>query len=135
MVVVLPAGSVLAKQRQTAIDLKKLKGQTLLTLSPESRPGYVKMLDAFCAAADFIPTATHAVDKAENLLGMVAAGYGVAIMPEMVARTATPDCRIRPLRPPVPPFHLRLMWRRDALSPLLRNFLAVTKRWVDTPDV
>lgn len=134
MVVVLPPGHPLARRRRTALDIKKLEGQTLLTLSPETRPGYVKMLEALCVAMDFTPTETHAVDKAENLLGMVAAGYGVAILPELVSRAAMPACYVRPLRSPAFPFRLTLVWRRDATSPLLHNFLAVTKRWTDARD-
>ncbi len=134
MVVVLPPGHVLAKPGRLPLEVKGLKGQTLLTLSPETRPGYVQMLDALCVAADFAPTATHAVDKVENLLGMVAAGYGVAILPDMVSRASVPDCPVRTLRSPARPFRLTLVWRRDALSPLLLNFLAVAKRWTVGPD-
>ena len=133
-VVVLPVGHALAKQRQKPLDVKRLRGQTLLTLSARTRPGYVQMLDAVCAAAEFVPTTTHEVDKAENLLGMVAAGYGVAIVPEMIARASVDGCSVRPLCPPVPPFGLTLLWRRETPSPLLRNFLALTKRWVDSRD-
>lgn len=134
MVAVLPAGHALAGRGRTALDVRRLKAETLLTLSPATRPGYVEMLAALCAAADFIPAATHAVDKTENLLGMVAAGYGVAILPETVARTADPGCHVRPLRPPVPPFHLTLLWRRDASVPVLHNFLAMTKGWMVDRD-
>ena len=130
MVVVLPDGHALARPGdQTALDVHELTGQTLLTLSPDTRPGYVKMLEALCAAADFTPTETHAVDKTDNLLGMVAAGYGVAVLPELVSRAAVPACRVRPLRLPGGwQFRVTLVWRRDATSPLLHNFLAIARR-------
>lgn len=131
MVVVLPPGHALARQGQAALDIQRLRGQTLLTLSPETRPGYVKMLEALCVATDFAPTETHAVDEPENLLGMVAAGYGVAILPELVSRAAVPVCRVRPLRLPGWSFRLTLVWRREVSSPLLHNFLAVAQRWVN----
>ena len=133
MVAVLPAGHTLAGQGRKALDVKRLTGQTLLTLSPKTRPGYAKMLDALCSAAGFTPTATHAVDKVENLLGMVGAGYGVAILPEMVAHAAH-GSQIRPLCPPVPNFHLKLLWRREAASTLLDNFLATTRRAANGRD-
>lgn len=59
---------------------------------------------------------------------MVAAGYGVAILPEVVATSFVQNCQTRPLRAPVPPFRLKLLWLRDVQSPLLQDFLAVARQ-------
>jgi DNA-binding transcriptional LysR family regulator len=62
---------------------------------------------------------------------MVAAGYGVAILPEVAVTSFVHACQTRQLRAPVPPFRLKLLWLRDAQSPLLQNFLAVAKQWIN----
>lgn len=130
MVAVLPSDHALAKEAEGSIKVNRLAGQTLLIASPETSPGYIERLNDLCAATNFIPTATHAVEGAANLLCMVAAGYGVAILPEVVATSFVQDCRTLPLRPPVPPFRLKLLWLRDAQSPLLQDFLTVVKQCV-----
>jgi len=131
MVAVLPVEHPLAKEGKAPISVNRLAGQTLLISSPETSPGYVERLNDLCVAANFTPTATHPVEGPANLLGMVAAGYGVAILPEVVMTSSAHTCQTRRLRAPVPPFRLKLLWMRDAMSPLLQDFLAVAKRWTD----
>ncbi|MBC8003092.1 MAG: LysR family transcriptional regulator [Opitutaceae bacterium] len=134
MVAVLPFEHALAKDVKASISVNQLAGQTLLIASPETSPGYVERLDDLCLAANFTPTTTHPVEGAANLLGMVAAGYGVAILPEVVVTSSVHTCQTRRLRAPVPPFRLKLLWLRDAQSPLLQNFLGVVKRWANEAE-
>ena len=70
------------------------------------------------------------IDRVENVLGMVAAGYGVALMPEVLVQSFAHACRTRPLRAPVPVFRLDLVWRQTSASPLLQNFVEVAGRQV-----
>jgi DNA-binding transcriptional LysR family regulator len=58
---------------------------------------------------------------------MVAGGYGVAILPEVLVTAANSGYKFRPLRAPVPPFALKLLWLRKAPSLVLQNFLAVAR--------
>ena len=131
MVAVLPVEHPLANEVKASISVHRLAGQTLLILSPETSPGYVERLNDLCVAANFTPAATHPVEGPANLLGMVAAGYGVAIMPEVVMTSFVHGCRTRRLRAPVPPFRLKLVWLSNAQSPLMQNFLAVARHWVN----
>jgi DNA-binding transcriptional LysR family regulator len=131
MVVVLPVGHPITKEVKTSINIHRLAGETLLISSPDTSPGYVERLNDLCVAAKFTPTATQPVEGPSNLLGMVAAGYGVAILPEVVAISSVHRCPTRRLCAPVPPFRLKLLWLRDAQSQLLQNFLAVAKQWIN----
>ena len=101
----------------------------LLIASPETSPGYIERLNDLCVAANFTPTATHPVEGAANLLCMVAAGYGVAILPEVVTTSSVHNIQTRQLCAPVPPFRLKLLWLRETVSPLLQDFLAVARQW------
>jgi len=129
MVAVLPADHPLAKDSKDPIRVNRLVGQTLLIASPETAPGYIERLNDLCAAANFTPTTTHPVEGTANLLCMVAAGYGVAILPEVVTTSSVHNIQTRQLRAPVPPFRLKLLWLRETVSPLLQDFLAVARQW------
>ena len=129
MVAVLPIEHPLAKEGKGSISVNRLTGLNLLIASQESAPGYIERLNVLCAAANFTPTTTQPVEGTANVLGMVAAGYGVAILPEVAVTSFANTCQMRPLRAPVPPFHLKLLWLRNEQSPLLQNFLTVAKQW------
>ena len=100
----------------------------LIVPSPEGSPGYVERLDQIRAMADFRPASVRPVDGAENVLGMVAAGYGVAILPEILVTASTALCVTKPLCAPVARFELKLLWRRQTSSGATQNFLAVARR-------
>ena len=85
MVVVLPPRHPLAgkEHAQDELDIHELTEETVLIPAPEYSPGYQERLEHTCTAAHFTPAAMHPVEGVPNLLGMVAAGYGVALLPEM----------------------------------------------------
>jgi len=128
MVAVLPVEHPLVKEAKPSISVHRLAGLNLLIASPETAPGYVERLNVLCEATNFTPITTQPVEGTANLLSMVAAGYGVAILPEVAVTSFVHTCQTRRLRAPVPPFRLKLLWLRDAMSPLLQDFLAVAKQ-------
>jgi DNA-binding transcriptional LysR family regulator len=66
----------------------------------------------------------------ENILGMVAAGYGIAILPELLVDSHDHACSTKRLCSPVPLFRLKMFWLREASSAVLKNFLTVAKRYI-----
>jgi LysR family transcriptional regulator, benzoate and cis,cis-muconate-responsive activator of ben and cat genes len=134
MVAVLPAGYGFADESATEIGVEALANQILLCPSPEISPGYAQRLAQLCAATYFTPAAVHPVDGLENILAMVTAGYGVAILPEVLVGSPGHACLTKRLRSPVPLFQLRMFWLREASSQVLKNFLAVASRYVIEMD-
>ncbi len=131
IVAVLPLGHRLAKNKKSSsrsLKIQDLSEDTLITPSAELSHGFVQSFDEVCRVTNFRPASIHQVDGPENVLGMVAGGYGIAILPEMLITRALPKCVIRPLRPPVPPFHLKLLWQRENPSVVLQNFVEVVTR-------
>ncbi len=126
--VLLPGGHHLGQRPEKQIDLEDLRDEVLLCPSPESKPSYAECLEEASALTGFIPRGVRQVDGMDNVLGMVAAGYGVALMAESSAHSPMPGCELRPLRLPLPPYQLRMLWLEEVTSPLLRNFLAVAER-------
>ena len=131
MVAVLPPRHELAADA-TELNVEALAKETLLVPSATAT-GYFARLDQLCAAVGFTPAATQEVIGLDNILGMVAAGYGVAIFPEVLVSAAERTWKIRPLAPPVPPFNLTLLWVKQAPSLALQNFLATVRRVAPKP--
>ncbi len=129
MVAVLPPGHPLADPAQARAELviHALAGETVLVPPAEVSRGYLERVERACAAADFTPAALHPVGGVPNLLGMVEAGYGVAILPEVLVGAPVPAGQMRRLRAPVPPFRLRLIWSLTVPSQTLENFRAVAE--------
>jgi DNA-binding transcriptional LysR family regulator len=58
----------------------------------------------------------------QTIVGLVAAGIGVSIVPESVARLRRGDVAFRLLSPPTRVVTLDLTWRIGDPNPLVRNF-------------
>ena len=126
--VVLPATHPLARRAGAHVDLTALGDEVLLCPPIESKPSYAECLGEICERTAFAPRGIRPVDGVENILGMVAAGYGVAILAQSTANLPMPGCRVKRLRLPLPAYRLRMLWLREAGLPVLHSFLAVADR-------
>lgn len=129
MVAVLPPGHPQAgtKRGDGELDIHTLVADTVLMPLGSRSSCYQERLEHTCAALDFTPAATHPVDGIPNLLGMVAANYGVALLPEVLVRGRVPARQVRRLSAETPAFQLNLVWLRQSASPVLRDFLTVAR--------
>lgn len=128
MIAVLPAQSRFARNPKGSIQVTALNDETLLLPSAQASPGYFDRLSQLRALTNFAPAATQSAEGLHNLLGMVAAGYGIAILPEVLLDSSHPGVVLRRLRAPVPLFRLNLFWLRKSPSIVLQNFLKMAKR-------
>lgn len=131
--VVLPDGHPLARRPGKQVELKDLREEVLLCPSPESKPSFAECLDKIRALTGFIPRGIRQVDGIENILGMIAAGYGATILAEGSIHSPMPGCQVKVLHLPMASYRLRMLWLKETTSSLLRNFLAVAAT-VRLPD-
>ena len=75
-----------------------------------------------CLAAGFLPRRTHEAGEISILLTMVAAGLGVAVLPESVQALHVDGVRFVPIEDDVH-VDLALAWRTDDPSPALARLL------------
>lgn len=117
---VLPKGHRLS--RMAAIDLADLSQERFVFLRL-SDSLFAKYLWDCCVGAGFVPTITHQVVEAASLTSLVAAGLGIAIIPEFVARLAHADVVYKPLKGK--PIHADVyaLWSKEKAGPLIGNFL------------
>ncbi|MNG13295.1 DNA-binding transcriptional activator XapR [compost metagenome] len=92
--------------------------------------GYHAQLVALCESAGFYPKVVQEAAQIHTLLGLVACGFGVALVPASFVRS-TPRERVRfcPIRPiddqPPPGLGLYMKWNAQNASPALANFIAM----------
>jgi DNA-binding transcriptional LysR family regulator len=114
VVVIAPPGHRLARGRR--VDVKRLAAETWI----EDNAGSEVMLRQLAARSGFEPRISTMADDLLGKTGMVAAGLGVAIVPEMLLPALRSDLAVLRLSTPVlRGIYLLTRTDRDDLSPLL----------------
>jgi len=75
-----------------------------------------------CAEFGFTPTVRQHAIQMTTIVGLVAAGIGVSVLPRAVMTLPHQDVHYRPLEK-VAPVNVYSLWRRDTRNPVLRHFL------------
>ncbi|MBE7197655.1 MAG: LysR family transcriptional regulator [Parafilimonas terrae] len=88
---------------------------------------FAKHLWQCCKAAGFEPDITHQVVEAASLTSLVAAGLGIAIIPETVARLAHAEVVFRSVRGPRIQADVHALWTK-ATEPLIATFVGTVRR-------
>jgi DNA-binding transcriptional LysR family regulator len=130
-VVALPAGHELAERRP--LHLRDLMHEAFVTLDEREAPGLRAQLSE---ARKRLGGTTRIVQEAgemQTLIGLVASGLGIALVPDSVSRLAREDVVYRDLSGWAPTVDLALAWREDDDSPLVRNFVAVARGEATAP--
>jgi DNA-binding transcriptional LysR family regulator len=131
MYVALPAGHALAGASPT--DLASFAEEPWMLATTNTCPDSRLFLRA-CHAAGFEPRIAFQNDDYPAILGFVAAGVGVALVPDMVARGVRDDVIVRELDPagPVRPIFAVVPagYRSPAAGAMLEVLLEVSDRWV-----
>jgi DNA-binding transcriptional LysR family regulator len=126
LVVALPVRHRLAAKDD--IPLSALASESFILVPRNSVPILHDIVVKACRDAGFIPHAPHEADHLELLLGMVAGGRGVALVPACARTTTRQRVVCRSLRSPAPLLETALAWRRENASPLLNEFVAIARR-------
>ena len=125
---VLPSDHRLATE---TVSLADLSGETFVFLRLADSL-FANYLRECCVEAGFVPKITHQTVEAASLTSLVAAGLGVAIIPEFVARLAHADVVYRPIQGPPIRADVYALWTKPK-KPLIGNFLDLVRMSGDTP--
>lgn len=96
----------------------------ILTPLEERAPRYWHMV---CRAAGFEPQVVGRLQGIHTLIGMVATGAGVGLVPRAARIAGRSNVAYVPLVPSVPAPPLTLVWRADDRRELTRRFVAVLR--------
>jgi DNA-binding transcriptional LysR family regulator len=123
MAAVLPDWHVLAARRK--IPLAALRGEDWVSLSDAIFPGRREFLRRACGVAGFEPRVVAEVDTLSMLLGTVASGGGVGLLPEHARKLPHAGCVFVPLASPVPSAELLLVMPKEAPSVELATLVSL----------
>jgi DNA-binding transcriptional LysR family regulator len=110
------------------IALKDLRDEEFVTLAPDSSEFASSIRDC-CVAAGFLPRVAHEVVDAQSISGLLAAGFGVALVPSSIARFTTNDIRFHALGGSAPAADVYMVYRKDDQSAVLRAFMEFARKY------
>jgi DNA-binding transcriptional LysR family regulator len=102
--------------------LEALAEEPWVVIERKISPTYDRFIRRLCAEAGFAPRIEHEAARAQAMLGLVAVGLGVTIVPETIAKLPAPGVVFRPLRQRLVYEHV-VIWRANTVSPLTVAFL------------
>lgn len=111
-----------------------LEGEPFVTL-PE-HPGAIlhDYLRRLSSAAGYVPDIVQVAPDSQTLMALVAADIGVALTVSSVPENFShPGVVFLPLADPADIIQLRLVWRRDNMSPALREVLRLSESVLPSP--
>lgn len=113
-----------------AILLKELAGQPLILFPSGARPSFIDKVWDLCAAEGFQPTVSQEVGDAPTSVALVAAGFGLSLVPEAASSLSVPGVVYRRLaNAPDAVVDLSCIYRNDETSPLLQAFLQTIREF------
>jgi len=121
MLLALPANHALADQ--AVVPLAALANDNFILLPREISPGLYDRLIAAFQQAGFTPKLGLTAPQIISIVPMVAAGFGVSLVPRAVSQIDTPGVRYLPIAGQAPRAPIGLAYRVDAGSAALRRFV------------
>lgn len=116
LVVVLPAQHPLASRRGV-LSVGALKDEAFVMYPRESGTGVYDQIIALCQQSGFAPQVAQEARESPTIVGLVAAGLGVAFVPESLRSINVNGVVYRPLREKGARSAMWLVLRSGALSP------------------
>jgi DNA-binding transcriptional LysR family regulator len=112
---------------QQRIHIGDLAGEGLVLLTRAGSPGLRKTLEPITDQLGGEEAIVQEVAEMQTVIGLVAAGVGVSLVPESVRALQRRGVTYRPLAEDVPTVELAAAWRTGDDSPVLAAFLALIR--------
>jgi DNA-binding transcriptional LysR family regulator len=122
---VMPNGHRLAQR--TSVALEEIENETLIVYARRLGDIYDVVL-RLCHERGFVPARVEEVDRVETILGLVAAGEGVSIVPRLYETLEFSGITYTALEPAPEPFTMMAARSNDARSPLSTAFVETCER-------
>lgn len=121
LLLMMPQDHPLAKRR--AVHLREMADTTFLHIIMFGSDAQRMWTHEHCRRAGFTARFGVAASTADNLVSLVSAGAGVALIPKIARRPDSPGCVVMPLLDEDMSYELHAMYNQDFASPLRDTFL------------
>ncbi|HEY9856114.1 MAG TPA: LysR substrate-binding domain-containing protein [Stenomitos sp.] len=112
------------------VDLAQLAADPWILIPAQIYPGFHAQILRLCRTAGFTPRVAQEAFLIQTIVGLVAAGIGVAIVPGSLRQLCWPGVAMEPIRSPEALSDLVALWRQDEDSPVVSAFLRTLERVV-----
>ena len=126
LVIALPPKHRLASKPR--VSLSALENEPFILVPRDAVPVFHDAVLKACRAAGFVPHVPHEADQLQLMIGMVAAGAGVALVPAAARRIRQYRLVYRPVHPSPDNLETAIAWRQDDASPMLAEFVSAARR-------
>lgn len=123
LVAVLPDDHPLASS--SSVALSALRDEPFVLFPRPLGEGLWDLITQACRASGFAPRIVQESPQIHTIVGLVAAGVGVTLVPASVRRLALPGARYVPIGAAAPVVELTAVWSASATFPALDRFLDV----------
>ncbi len=127
LVLALPADSKLATATRK-VSLKSCAGLPLIIFPRRLAPALHDQILGCFREAGLTPSIEQEAIQMQTIVGLVAAGMGIALVPQSVSNLKRPGVEYRALKEASPLVEIGLAWRRDNTSPVLQSFLHLIQK-------
>lgn len=126
LVLALPENHPLSAQTQ--VSLSSLADQFFILFPAKLGPLFYEQIIHSCEQAGFRPKVAQEAVQMQTIVGLVAAGLGIAIVPASLQNFHRSGVIYRPLQEEIPNTGLYLTWRQHDSSPVINTFLNLARK-------
>jgi DNA-binding transcriptional LysR family regulator len=112
---------------QSEVRIHNLVNEPFVMGPHEKQCGLYLQVLRICEEAGFSPIIVQETNEIQMLLGFVAAGLGISLLPASVRSFQRSGIAYCDLHPPVPEIELAIAWKTEHPSLVLQRFLAVVR--------
>ncbi|HEY9643430.1 MAG TPA: LysR family substrate-binding domain-containing protein [Coleofasciculaceae cyanobacterium] len=125
LILALPEAHPLAAHAK--VKVRSLTNEAFILGQRSSGCGWYDQVITLCRRAGFSPHVVQEVNEMQVLLGLVAAGLGIAIVSGAAKQFQRSGVVYRELQPASLEVALAIVWREDNLSVVLQSFLKTVR--------
>jgi DNA-binding transcriptional LysR family regulator len=129
-----PVVVLLASRHPAAVhrelDLADLRDESFISYNNNPPASMYMVMRQACEAAGFVPRIKHVVSDSSALVALVAADMGIALVPASLRHLGIRGATYRPLRSPRLSTPLGVAYRDQAVDPLVRRFVEISRKVV-----
>lgn len=113
---------------QTQVSLSTLADESFILFPAKLGPVFYEQIIHICKQAGFRPKVAQEAVQMETIIGLVAAGLGIAIVPASMQNFPRSGVIYRALQEQIPNTGLYLAWRQQDASPVISAFLSLARK-------